>query len=808
MSVRRLCLLLVLLVARPSFGQQARQPAQPQAPRPAQPPPKQEESQASESLVVINQKHYIRLGSVELKFADGSSVDADQVELFEDEHRAIATGNVVLAQGSDRIAAERAEFDTQTRLGTFYHANGMATLKPPKPQPPRPGAVALPPVVGQETVVLFFGETVEKIGAKKYKITKGGFTTCVQPTPRWGMHADTVILNIEHYTLMRNAVMTVKGVPMLYLPIMLYPTKRGDRATGFLIPAYGSSTLKGQSIHDAFFWAIDRSQDATFFHDYFSTTGQGVGSEYRYNYGPGESGNVRAYVLDQHAANYAQPDGSVQTLPASHDYEIRGNATQLLPFNLRAQATVNYFSSIQTSQTFNTNIYDSSRDTRSFGGNLVGAWGGYTMNATVNHTEYFSGLTTSALSGTGPQIDFNRSERPLFGSDVYFSLATEYANLLRESHSQTVDPTTGATTNVDVNAGLSRFDLTPQIRYPFKKWQWFTVNSTVSWRDTYYTRSYLVDPATGTQTTDPATGQYVMQDAAVNRRYYSVQTQIIGPVFNRIWDTPDNGYAERFKHSIEPNLSIQHTSSIDNFNQIVQTDGVDSIVGGGTQFTYGVNNRFYAKRKLTPGQPGQAREILDVELTQTAYTNPAAAGYDTSYQTSALGNTAPSHYSPIALNVRALPTTDINATVRAEFDSRYHSLRTISANGSYSWTKRVQTTIGWSKRGFIPQVPGFNDPTQQDQFINTQTTVRTTDNHVGITYSNNYDVLHSSMVQQQITGFYNSQCCGVAFQYQTYNYGVGSSSPIPSDHRFFLSFTLAGVGNFSPFNGAMGGVPR
>ena len=60
--------------------------------------------------------------------------------------------------------------------------------------------------------------------------------------------------------------------------------------------------------------------------------------------------------------------------------------------------------------------------------------------------------------------------------------------------------------------------------------------------------------------------------------------------------------------------------------------------------------------------------------------------------------------------------------------------------------------------------------------------------------------------QQQITGFYNAQCCGLAFQYQTYNFGA--LSPLPPDHRFFLSFTLAGLGNFSPFNGAMSGVPR
>ncbi|HEV2984216.1 MAG TPA: hypothetical protein VGX46_07500, partial [Vicinamibacterales bacterium] len=73
-------------------------------------------------------------------------------------------------------------------------------------------------------------------------------------------------------------------------------------------------------------------------------------------------------------------------------------------------------------------------------------------------------------------------------------------------------------------------------------------------------------------------------------------------------------------------------------------------------------------------------------------------------------------------------------------------------------------------------------------------------------YSFNYDILHSSLLQQRVSGFYNAQCCGLAFEYQTVNFGIGA--PIPSDHRFFLSFTLAGLGNFSPFSGALGGVPR
>jgi hypothetical protein len=82
--------------------------------------------------------------------------------------------------------------------------------------------------------------------------------------------------------------------------------------------------------------------------------------------------------------------------------------------------------------------------------------------------------------------------------------------------------------------------------------------------------------------------------------------------------------------------------------------------------------------------------------------------------------------------------------------------------------------------------------------------VHTKDNHLGGLYSFNYDVLHSTMTQQRMSAFYNAQCCGIAFEYQSYNFNYpGSTVPIPVDHRFFLSFTLAGLGNFSPFNGAL-----
>ena len=130
------------------------------------------------------------------------------------------------------------------------------------------------------------------------------------------------------------------------------------------------------------------------------------------------------------------------------------------------------------------------------------------------------------------------------------------------------------------------------------------------------------------------------------------------------------------------------------------------------------------------------------------------------------------------------------------------------ASGIYSWSSRLQTTLGWSKKAFIEELTGFNDKNYLDHSVNTSTSMHTKDNRVGTIYAFNYDVLRSSMINQRLSGFYNAQCCGIAFEYQTYNFGAFSSSPIPSDRRFFVSFTLAGLGNFSPFNGALSGVPR
>jgi LPS-assembly protein len=717
-----------------------------------------------------HENHFILEGTEDAPVqidCDEMQLFANHMEHFQSEGRVIATGNVLYVSGGNRINAERMEFNTRTRMGTFFNAHGTAVLR----GQPEPGLFGT-----QEPDLMFRGDEIHKIGPKKYRLIRGNFTTCIQPTPRWELQSRNITINLDDYALLKNSIFRVKSVPVMYLPIFYYPIQEDDRATGFLIPTYGSTTARGQSISNAFFWAISRSQDATLYHDWFSKTGQGVGGEYRYVLGSGSSGNSRASMLNERETVFEEVGGANSVYPGQRSYTIAGDLTQRLPLNLHARANVDYYSSIVSQQRYQQNIYDATKRTRRFGGNVAGNWGSYSFSATADRNDYFQGTATYATTGSVPRISFGRGERKIGSAPVYFGVSSEYVTLARSS-----------TTN-DIKTqdqGLTRLDVNPTIRVPFTRWPFMTLNSTVSWRGTYWTESLDENRA--------------QVPIGVGRRYFDFQTRITGPVFNRIWNTPGNGYAQKFKHVVEPTLSIQRTTAVDNFDRIVQLEGADYTVGSSTRYSYGVANRLYAKNETS-------REILTATISQSYYTDARAAQYDRQYQSSFTSGSAPTHFSPVALQVRGAPTDRFQAEFRTEWDPTAHTLRTLAANGSFSSSDWLQTTAGWSQRRFIPGLAGFDSEAGATNYLNATTNVRRMGGRVGGSYSFNYDLKESSFLQQRFTVYLNSQCCGVAIEYQTYNYGGSLSAyGLQQDNRFNLSFTLAGIGTFSNLFGAFGG---
>src|SRR5262245_53443935 len=452
----------------------------------------------------LEEKHWLLTWAVELEQGDTKRY-ADEVDVFEGENVVVARGNVVLTQKTGRIAADRADFNTQTRLGVFYSAHGVATQQQTRPTAPS-GGIIVPQAIGQDTDVYFFGEMIEKIAAKKYKIANVGFSNCVQPTPRWQLSAETIVLNVDDYTLLRQAIFTVKNVPMLYLPFLYYPTQEDGRATGFLLPTYSNGSIDGHSIHNAFFWAMNRSMDSTVFYDYLSKTGGRLGTEYRYNLGGGSEGNFLASGLEERGRTFVQSNGQSATLAAGRTYDVHGLANQFFPGRLRANAYVNYFSSIVTHQLYSSDYNIASDNRRYYGTNLVGAWRSYSLNATFDRSESFGSATSSHVAGSTPRLTFSRNERPVMGnSSLYFPARAE------AQHAESV--TENAGTRDDRSKWT--FDFFPRIRYPIKKWTWFTINTSASWRNTIDTRS--IDPLSG-----------LPVDDNVIRRQLTLQADAIG----------------------------------------------------------------------------------------------------------------------------------------------------------------------------------------------------------------------------------------------------------------------------------------
>ena len=102
-------------------------------------------------------------------------------------------------------------------------------------------------------------------------------------------------------------------------------------------------------------------------------------------------------------------------------------------------------------------------------------------------------------------------------------------------------------------------------------------------------------------------------------------------------------------------------------------------------------------------------------------------------------------------------------------------------------------------------MPLGDDPDRLDHYLNAATNIRSPGNSVGGTYTFNYDVLRDRFLQQRFMVYYNTQCCGVQAEYQTFDFRGISRARIPADNRFNLSFTLAGIGSFSNFFGMFGG---
>jgi LPS-assembly protein len=723
--------------------------------------------QQSQHFEVVSENHWRLSGNVELALP-GSTFKffADEADYYIDENRLVAKGNVVFADANGRIAADEVDFNANDGTGTFKNASGSMALG---------NAVRSAVFPGQDPDVYFYGEVIEKLGPRKYRLTKGAFTTCVQPAPRWQMTARSATINLDDYAFARSTFLKVKGFPVLYLPAIYYPIQDDDRATGFLMPTYGTSTIRGQAVTNGFFWAIGRSQDATFVHDWYTRSGQGAGGEYRYVSDSQSQGNIRAYAFSRQAISFTQ-NGTVQTLPANRNFQVTGTANQMIGRYLRARGYVDYFSDILTQQLYNQNVYQATQSRRSIEGSLSGNFGITSASVLYQRNEYLTGSTSSQVYGSTPRVATSVAPQMLFGTPIYASVNSEFNRIPNQRFENNV---------LSSDQTLNKWDLAPMLRAPLSRLTFLSANASASYRTTYYSRSL-------DEQTDRLTGGGLM------RQFLNLRSEIIGPVLTKIWDTPGSQMIERKKHVIEPTFAVDYTTEINNQAQLpVLNDASEYIVGGAARFTYGVTNRWFYRSRPGDGQRSQTREYLTVGVTETYYTNPRSSLFDTTY-VSYSQRPDPIHLSPIAVTARYSPALGFDTNARLEYDVNGNGIQIFSV-GSNINSDELSGNISYNRQRPSPL-------SSISSYLSGSSSLRLAQGKVTGLYALSWDIARGYVVSQTMAGQYMAQCCGIQMEAQIFSYPASLNIPYPSDKRFNVSVVLAGLGSISSFFGAFGGL--
>jgi hypothetical protein len=159
------------------------------------------------------------------------------------------------------------------------------------------------------------------------------------------------------------------------------------------------------------------------------------------------------------------------------------------------------------------------------------------------------------------------------------------------------------------------------------------------------------------------------------------------------------------------------------------------------------------------------------------------------------------------MTARATPIMPVAIDYRVEYDPNAvvnaPKLLGMGLNGILR-SELVDVTTGWSRQAFATTT-ATGAVTQANNYIQGSADMRFWQKQVGGMVTFNYDIARSTLINQRYVGYYNTQCCGVQFEFQSFNYPNTSQFLLPHDRRFNMSFTLAGVGSFSNFFGAFGG---
>jgi len=721
---------------------------------------------------------------------------ADEVTYDSDSGEATASGHFRLEGGpnDDHIRASHGNYNLTAETGRFYDVSASTGLR----------FVGRRAVLTSTAPFAFSGKIVEKDRSDHYVVYDGTITTCELPRPNWQFAAHKIVVDVGGNASIYHSKFMLHGFPVFYFPYATHPVAREVRGTGFLVPTIGRSSTKGNIIGDSFYWAINRSMDATVGAEYFSLRGWSQRGEFRMR-------PTDASYVDLNFFGVADRGIGTPTLKEGGQ-EARLTAEGNF-YGFRAVSNVDYLSSFLFRLAFNevyTQAINSEVKSQLF---LAKAVNGFSFGGMVERYQDFFQTTNpnGTLSNPAafdsirilhtPSIDASSVDRALKRTPLFWSFDASMSGLSRsEPGFQTAKL-------------LGRFDFNPEISLPLQFLGW-SVRPAMTLHETYYTERFV----NGQAVTDPT-----------NREALETSVEVRPPVLEKIFDKPFLG--RKWKHVIEPRTVYRMVKGINDFGDVLHFDERD-ILSNTHEVEYGFITRLYAKARpsqiqecetpmtglavgaaapeqtvpwertsnldnqpCTPG-PG-AREVATWEVTQKYFLDPTFGGalvagqrnvFTTSEDLTGIAfATQPRHLSPLVSRLRIATTNHTDTEWDLDYDFQLgrvnastllvnHNFGEFTIGGGDAFLQIPQPNAlpltfqqfrvalgygGLARRGFSAASSfGIDAETGQLQFATAQTT-------------------------------YNWNCCGVTMEYRRY-----AIANVRNENLFRFVFTLANIGSF------------
>jgi lipopolysaccharide assembly outer membrane protein LptD (OstA) len=558
-------------------------------------------------------------GHVEVLWQD-YVIYADAIDFNLKSRELFAEGRVTMASKEMVLSGEKLLFNLKTQRGELLDTYGMVS-----------------PVVRYET------DRLVQTDHETLTFQKLDFTSCAQIFPRWRISSRKGVIKKDKYIEMSDVLLRIKKIPVFYLPYLRYPLQKDGRATGFLIPGLGSSSLRGWMVQNSFFWALRPNIDMTFGLDYFSKLGVGASDELRYLF-HNAKGNARFYFFTYRKDNGIYDD-------SQSDYYLDADHQQTLPFlNSRLVLNVN-----RQSRPGFLRLLDNSFDVARNANfqttlSLTSSFANMNVSLRASHQETYTVRTdTTLILEYLPSLAFTLDKQKLGRLPGYFSLAADFNRVRRGGVTLEEEA-------VYVNDVLSqRLTVTPSYMLPLFQLPWLNSSLNFSSKHAFYDQSR-----------DPVSKKIVDEPLYLN--YQMAQLTLQGPTFSRVYDSGKN----KLKHLIEPKFEFLYSSKAGDLDRLVSVDRFDNP-------PYSFAGFSLTSRLLKKGSAGKAsaNEILSYTISQQYYFDAAEAN---AYQK--IDGEYPS-FSQLSQSLRLRPGGDFVFDASVAYNYYIHDLSRLNLSASY-----------------------------------------------------------------------------------------------------------------------------